>query len=108
MDIGTLTINEAREIAALVSGAAALPATPVSGNQIVVLDRGFVYVGDVSREGDLLIIRNAKNIRSWGTTKGLGELRGGPLSGTKTDDAGTVRVPFKAVIHLIEVEASKW
>jgi hypothetical protein len=76
--------------------------------QIVVLDRGFVYVGDVSVFNDWVLIKNAQNLRIWGTTKGLGELRGGPLSGTKLDDVGTVRAPLRALISLIDVDAAKW
>jgi hypothetical protein len=76
--------------------------------QIVVLDRGFVYVGDVSIDRDFVVIEHAKNIRVWGTTKGLGELRGGPLSNTTLDDVGTVRAPVRALIHLIDVDSGKW
>ena len=46
------------------------------GVQIVVLDRGFVYVGDVTVDADWVTIRNARNIRRWGTTRGLGRARG--------------------------------
>jgi len=76
--------------------------------KIVVLDRGFVYVGAVKIEGDFVIICNAKNIRAWGTTKGLGELVGGPLSKTVVDRVGTVRAPLRALISLIDVESGKW
>lgn len=76
--------------------------------QIVVLDRGFVYVGRPERQDDMLVIRNAKNIRVWGTTKGLGELVNGPTSKTQIDHAGTVRAPMRAVIALIDVSESKW
>jgi hypothetical protein len=76
--------------------------------KIAVLDRGFVYVGEISKEEDFLVISNARNIRYWGTTKGLGQLVNGPLKETKLDLVGTVRVPFKALIHLIDVEQSKW
>lgn len=75
-----------------------------SDSQIVVAQRGWVYVGLVSVEGDELVVRNAKNIRRWGTTKGLGELRHGPLSGTQTDDYGTVRMPFLSVVSRIDAE----
>ena len=71
------------------------------GQNIVVLDRGFVYVGQVQDEGDYLIISDAQNIRQWGTTKGLGELANGPLSLTKLDKVGSVRVPKHALQHLI-------
>ena len=39
--------------------------------KIVVLDRGFVYVGQVSQEDDFYVIKNAKNIRQWEPLKGL-------------------------------------
>jgi hypothetical protein len=76
--------------------------------KIVVLDRGFVYVGATKIEGDFVVINNAKNIRVWGTSKGLGELRAGPLPDTKLDVVGTVRAPLRALIHLIDVEQGKW
>lgn len=76
--------------------------------KIVVLDRGFVYVGAVKIEGDFVNISGAKNIRVWGTTKGLGELVSGPLANTKLDPVGTVRAPIRALISLIDVDAKKW
>jgi len=76
--------------------------------KIAVLDRGFVYVGRVSYDGDFLILSNAKNIRKWGTTKGLGELVNGPLPDTVTDSVGTVRAPMRALISLIDVVGAKW
>lgn len=86
--------------------------TSVEGDiKIVVLDRGYVYVGYVTEpetEGGMIIIKNAKNIRQWGTTKGLGELVNGPLANTKLDNVGTVRAPARALISLIDVEQTKW
>ena len=76
--------------------------------KIAVLDRGFVYVGHVSFNEDFLIIEKARNIRVWGTSKGLGELVSGPLSSTKLDNVGKVQVPMRAVISIIDVEQSKW
>ncbi len=76
--------------------------------KIAVLDRGFVYVGHVKTEGDFYVLTGAKNIRVWGTTKGLGELVSGPTASTKMDHVGTVRVPARALISLIDVEQSKW
>jgi hypothetical protein len=70
--------------------------------QIVVLDRGFVYVGNVTENGENLVIENARNIRRWGTTKGLGQLAiEGPQSDTVLDPAGTVTAPKRAVIHTL-------
>jgi len=76
--------------------------------KIVVLDRGFVYVGHVEVSADWVTITRAQNIRVWGTSKGLGELRNGPLSSTKLDNVGTVKSPFRALISLIDVEQKAW
>jgi hypothetical protein len=71
------------------------------GQNIIVLDRGFVYVGDVTIDGDFLHVANAKNIRYWGTKKGLGELRNGPRPETLLDDVGEIIAPLRALIHLM-------
>lgn len=76
--------------------------------KIVVLDRGFVYCGRVEIDGDFVYIRNAKNIRVWGTTRGLGELVNGPTSSTKLDPVGVVAAPVRALISLIDVDQTKW
>ena len=61
--------------------------------RIIVADRGWVFVGDCEDHDDgSVTIRNAQNIRNWGTTRGLGELATGPVSGkTKYDPYGVVR-----------------
>lgn len=78
---------------------------------IAVLDRGWVYLGEVdtAAKTDWLILRNAQCIRRWGTTRGLGQLAiGGPTPNTVLDPTGTVRVPAKALISLIDTEARLW
>jgi len=83
--------------------------TVLSGFAVVVIDRGFVYVGNVECDDDWCVISDAQNIRKWGTTKGLGELvQDGPTDKTKLDTVGTVRVPMRAVISVIDTEANKW
>jgi len=82
---------------------------PASGDvKIIVLDRGFVYVGRVTLEADFCMIRQAMNIRAWGTTKGLGELVNGPTSATKVDSVGTVKAPLRAVISIIDTKEGAW
>ena len=78
--------------------------------QIVVLDRGFVYIGNVKENPTtgMYVISNAHNIRVWGTTKGLGELVNGPTSKTVLDKVGTVRVFAKAITSVIDVDCKKW
>lgn len=78
------------------------------GFQIAVLDRGFVYVGDIKTDDNWAYIENARNIRLWGTTKGLGELRSGPTSATKHDKVGTIKVNKRALMHMIATDKHKW
>ena len=80
----------------------------VSGKCIVAADRGFVWVGDVERSGDCLLIHNAKNIRKWGTTRGIGELRSGPTKDTIADEQGEIVVPWHAVIHITKCNPNCW
>ena len=76
---------------------------------IVVLDRGFVYVGDVDDTSNKCIITNVFNIRKWGTTNGLGELsRNGPTEKTVLDPSETVEVPHHAVNHCIHTKFELW
>lgn len=77
--------------------------------QIVIAQRGWVFVGDVEKSGDDVTINNAQCIRRWGTTKGLGEIaKNGPTSNTVLDDMGTVRLHALAVVASLDCEASKW
>ena len=77
--------------------------------QIVVADRGWNFIGNTSGDDDVITISNAKVIRYWGTTKGLGQLAlEGKQSKTILDDAGTVRIPMKSVIAVFDVDKSKW
>ena len=69
--------------------------------KIVVLDRGFVFVGKVVDEGDNIRVTNCRNVRRWGTSKGLGELRNGPTEDTVLDEVGEIIAPKRAVIYQI-------
>lgn len=65
---------------------------PLRETRIIVADRGWVFVGACEdHEDGSVTITNARNIRNWGTSKGLGELSTGPTSSTKFDNYGTVR-----------------
>lgn len=69
---------------------------------IVVLDRGFVYVGEVAITADQIVITKARNVRRWGTIGGLGQLAlKGPTENTKLDQVGTVIASARSVNHMI-------
>jgi hypothetical protein len=81
----------------------------MSVKQIVIAQRGWVFVGDVTRDGDDVTISNAQNVRRWGTTKGLGEIaKNGPSPSTVLDDFGTVRLHVLAIVAALDCEATKW
>lgn len=57
--------------------------------RIVVLDRGFVFVArcpDPTACGLWLTVKDARCVRVWGTSNGLGELCTGPVAATVLDD----------------------
>lgn len=77
--------------------------------KIVVLHRGWVVVGDFSKDGNEVVVENASVIRKWGTTKGLGQLAAeGKLPDTVLDPAGTVRANELAVVMTIDCNQEKW
>lgn len=77
--------------------------------KIVVLQRGWVYIGRFERTGNDCKLHNAYNIRLWGTTKGLSELVNGPTKDTKLDNCdGIVEFDWLTVVHTITVNKQKW
>lgn len=80
-----------------------------SKKQIVILNRGWVVVGDYSEKGDDCFLTNASVIRTWGTTKGLGELaENGPLTNTKLDPCPMLTFNKLTVVARMNVNESNW
>lgn len=77
--------------------------------KIVVLQRGWVVIGQYSEDGEYSVLENAAVIRRWGTTKGLGELAlEGKQAETKLDKCGTVRFHKLTSVMLIDCVSEKW
>lgn len=77
--------------------------------KIVVLQRGWVYIGRLERNDNDCKLHSAYCIRTWGTTKGLPELVNGATSSTKLDKCeGVVEFDWLTVIHTITVNQDKW
>ena len=77
--------------------------------KIVILQRGWVYIGRFERIGTDCKLHNAYNIRAWGTTKGLAELVNGATKDTKLDKCdGIVEFDWLTVIHTITVNSKSW
>jgi len=77
--------------------------------KIIVIESGFTYIGDVVLEDHKILgksckIKNASNIRIWGTRKGLGQLATqGRQDETVLDFVGTVTVPVGKILHFIDL-----
>ncbi len=77
--------------------------------KIVILQRGWVYIGRLTRIGNDCKLNNAYCIRTWGTTKGLQELVNGVTPKTILDKCeGEVEFDWLTVVHTISVNESKW
>ena len=78
--------------------------------KIVILQRGWIMVGYFSRRGNDCQLVNASVIRSWGTTKGLGEIAlGGPTVNTKLDKCyGLVEFDYLTVVAHVACKESAW
>ena len=77
--------------------------------KIVVLQRGWIYIGRFERIGNDCKLYNAYNIRSWGTTKGLPELVNGATKDTKLDKCdGIVEFDWLTTVHTITVNSKSW
>lgn len=81
----------------------------MANKKIVVLQRGWVVVGEYSKDGHEIVVSNASVIRRWGTTRGLGEIsENGPTSLTILDKCGTVRAHEQAIVMAIDCNQDKW
>lgn len=100
----------------VVNGKTYLPETQVQSNpnylgetKIVVLQRGWVFIGRFKKEGQNCTLANAFNIRSWGTKKGLPELVNGPTATTILDKCeGIVEFNELTIVCMISVKEESW
>jgi hypothetical protein len=77
--------------------------------KICVLDKGWVFVGNLDKEGDEYFLTNSFVIRRWGTSDGLGELAlKGPLPETKLEKTPLVRFHKNSLLFTISCEEDKW
>lgn len=89
---------------------ASKPTENKSDIKIVILQRGWCMVGRFERKGSECKLHSASVIRTWGTTKGLGEIaEGGPTSSTKLDPCnGLVEFDYLTVVASISCNEEKW
>ena len=77
--------------------------------RIAILQRGWVFVGYYSRTAQGIRLTDARVIRRWGTTRGLGQIAAeGPTPTTVLDQAGTVRFHELTVVAMLDCEGPAW
>ena len=77
--------------------------------QIVVLQRGWVAIGRYSQDKDGCHLTNASIIRTWGTTKGLGELAmEGVKTNTKMDKCPDIHYHPMTAVYNMDVNEEVW
>lgn len=92
----------------LVNGERFVRAADCGEIKIVVLERGFVYIGRYHEDGNEVSIFGARSLIRWGTSAHLGELAHGPTESTRLGESCTARARISQVIHTIEVDQDVW
>ena len=95
----------------IIDGIKYAPATdnPPSPMQIVIAQRGWVWVGRVIIDGEDVTIHEARCIRRWVTTGGLAQIAlNGPTKDTVLEDVCTVRLHVLTVVGRIDCDPTKW
>ena len=113
MNIDDLTLGQMKQIQGWcgVAKAADLTVDITAGSKwkILILQRGWVYVGKPSQVGNIITLHDAECIRVWGTTKGIGELATcGELSATKLDPCPDVRCHVLTIVAAVDCVDAKW
>lgn len=77
--------------------------------KIAILQRGWVMVGKFGQEGPNCFLEEAAVIRSWGTSKGIGEIAlNGPTDSTKLDPCGGVKFHELTTVAILDCNQDKW
>jgi len=114
MNLDDLTIGDAKQIAKMFPQSTPVPTTQnavLASSElcIVVADRGWVWVGKTYQRNDVIVIDQARCVRRWGTSEGLGQLANdGPQPETKLERSATVLVPIGSIVAIIPCEAKSW
>ena len=78
---------------------------------IVVIDNGFVFIGECETTDKWVIINDARPIIRWGTSQGLSELANrGPLTNTNIGATQITvnKTPFGKLINIIPCNKENW
>jgi hypothetical protein len=105
MDINSLTIGQARELAALFGNVAASKPSPFIGKYVIVRTYSAgVHAGElVSQDGDIVVLKDSRRLWKWKATQGVA-LSGVAVHGIHRHESKVdVIVPEHMLLGTIEV-----
>jgi hypothetical protein len=112
MNLEQLTLGEFKELAILFEGLEKGTKENIEksyGKCIVILQRGWIVVGDLNKKGEEFTLADSSVIRNWGTTKGLGEIaENGPTKETILDKTPEIIFHELTVVAIIKCKVEKW
>jgi hypothetical protein len=109
MNLDELTLGEIKQLKSVVVGNSVSNCSEDWGWNIVILQRGWVMVGKLQKNGEYFTLTEGSVIRRWGTSNGLGELATkGKLSETVLEPTPKTRFHELTVIGIIECNSKKW
>ena len=108
MELEKLTLGELNELKSFLKPKKSTKVID-GGVRIVILQRGWVFVGRYSQQGSNCKLEKGYNVRKWGTTKGLGEIAlSGPTKDTVLDAIPNAEFHELTVIATLQCVEDKW
>lgn len=104
MKVSEMTVDEADKMLKKVGDVLRKAVqTPTGNRHIVVLDRGWIFVGDLSHNNGIYTLTNCQNIRKW-EKGGFGALsKSGKDAGAHLDAAAAIQFRTDAMIFSVPV-----
>ena len=108
MDLNQMTIGELKEVASLTKNLGVCKSTSDVkdyGKNIVILQRGWIIIGNLTKKDEEFTLTDGNVIRIWGTTKGLGEIaKEGKKKDTVLDPIPETKFHELTVIAILKCE----
>ena len=76
---------------------------PTGNRRIVVLDRGWIFVGDYERKDNMCRVSNAKNVRHWKQGGFGGLTQSAKSAGAILDDCAPIEFDASAMILSVPI-----
>ncbi len=110
MELDKMTLGDIKELQNMFGKKTKPKSAPVNhGIKIVILQRGWVVVGEYIQHGEYVTLSKAAVVRKWGTTKGLPELATrGPLQDTVLDAGPEIRFHALTEVASIKCNEAVW